>query len=358
MSCSTYRAEYERGVFLEEHFLKRLVQDCHQRFRLETRCHPQCTDEELAAKERDHDAFIDQYIREQRELISRRLEPLKKRAEDEKAREQERETNGESRIPKRGGPEPRQGQTESERPKGWWEWISDPQRENDEEGMRKFCEELGKIVEKAVMKALDEMTRKHEEEIRKLVEERKRVEEEMRQRAEETRKRAEEEKRKRTEEETRKRTEEEDVRRCWEKFEQARKRYRAKEKEKEREQRSQFIEKRYKIYDEEWSKLKLKMQTNLEGLRFSDIPWPTLFEVTHPAAVTPVAVRAFFTNPKHTTEKHRLSSKKQFNMELLRWHTDKFSQVVKSVVEGDRRDVYDAAEVVVRVLIELKAHHK
>ncbi|KAK0236632.1 hypothetical protein EDD85DRAFT_885158 [Armillaria nabsnona] len=188
------------------------------------------------------------------------------------------------------------------------------------------------------------MTRRHEEEIRKLVEERKRTEEERR-------KRAEEEERKRTEEERRRRTEEEDVRRCWEKFEQARKRYRAREKEKEREQRSQFIEKRYKMYDEEWSKLKLKMQTNLEGLRFSDIPWPTLFEVTHPATVTSVAVRAFFTNPKHTAEKHRLS---RIRTELLRWHSDKFQAVLKNVAYSDQVAVHDAAEVVVRALNELK----
>ncbi|KAK0201122.1 hypothetical protein DFS33DRAFT_1357491 [Desarmillaria ectypa] len=93
------------------------------------------------------------------------------------------------------------------------------------------------------------------------------------------------------------------------------------------------------------------------GLRFSDIPWLPLFDATHPVAVTPVAVRSFSMNPEYIAGKHWLSPPKWFHMELLRWHTDKFSQVVKSVAEGDRKDVYDDAEVVVRVLNKLKAQY-
>ncbi|KAK0462962.1 uncharacterized protein EV420DRAFT_1521926 [Desarmillaria tabescens] len=314
MSCSTYCAEYEREAFLEERRLKGRVYYRNRKFRLETQCNPQWTDKEYFAKTRDHDAFIAQYIREQRELISRRLEPLKQRAEQEKAREQgQREANGGSRFYKRGGSGSRQRQTEEERLKAWWEWISELRRKNEEEEKRKGLEEI--------------------------------------------RRRLEEEKRRRAEEDERKRTEEENARRRWQKYKEARRRAQAKEKEKEREQGSQLIEKRYKMYDEEWSKLKLKTQTK-EGLRFSDIPWPTLFDATHPAAVTPAVVRSFFTDPKYIAEKHWLSPKKRFHMELLRWHTDKFSPVVKSVVDGDRQDVYDAAEVVVRVLNELKAQYQ
>ncbi|KAG7447098.1 uncharacterized protein BT62DRAFT_61026 [Guyanagaster necrorhizus] len=141
-----------------------------------------------------------------------------------------------------------------------------------------------------------------------------RFKEKMRKRAgekhtEELRRRLEEKLRRRVEEQKGRRAEEENARRRQQTSEETHKRAEGKkqEKEKERDQGSQVIEKRYKANDEEWSKLKGQTKGSL---CFSDIPWPTVFEATHPAAVTPLAVRSLFTNPKHVAEKHWLSPKK------------------------------------------------
>ncbi|KAK0478918.1 hypothetical protein IW261DRAFT_1593993 [Armillaria novae-zelandiae] len=253
--------------------------------------------------------------------MSRRLEPLKKRAGDEKAREQRQTTNRESSIAKRGGLEPRRGQTEEKESRRGGDRLTIHGGTTTRKG-RINHKRRQRSHRRGGNEAIEEVYRP-EEETKDLAEE-------------ETKKRMHEEKRKRAEEEKMKRPEEGNVRR---------------RRENPNERCVNVLKKSGSTRSESSlsrSDTKSEDADQLRRLALQRHPLAHHYSKSFIQPHWPVF---------HTAEKHLLS-KKRFNMGLLRWYTDKFSQLVKCIAEEDRHDVHDAAEAVVRVLIELKAHDK
>jgi len=127
---------------------------------------------------------------------------------------------------------------------------------------------------------------------------------------------------------------------------------REQERKKKAEEEECRIEKRYTEYHNGWNGLRDRQGQ----LRFLTIPWPVLEEPTGPGVVTVPNIRAFFNHPTYLAPNHWDGKKRQLQKEFLRWHTDKFrSMTLSRVREEDQKIVGDLAEMVIRVLNDVKA---
>lgn len=106
---------------------------------------------------------------------------------------------------------------------------------------------------------------------------------------------------------------------------------------------------RFILYDAKWDAL--KTTDSLTALTFWQLPWPLLYDITHPDQVNSEAIQDFIFHPDRFPG---LSPRKRLTMEILRWHPDKFNAMVKDRLEPDHiSSIFCAAGMVARVLTEL-----
>ena len=103
-----------------------------------------------------------------------------------------------------------------------------------------------------------------------------------------------------------------------------------------------------RLYEDKWGALRGNMVG--EGcLRFDVMPWPSLENVGKVEDITDQRIRAFMS---HLERFKGVNGRVTFvRSELRRWHPDKFEgRVLNKVIEGDRKNVLQAAVHITRVL--------
>lgn len=117
------------------------------------------------------------------------------------------------------------------------------------------------------------------------------------------------------------------------------------------------------LYEKKWSVL--RSGTDMDGtqvnlVHFSQIPWPVIdITLTHPSQLQPGHIHEFLKHPlpsKINSQGKRMTKKLRIKDELLRWHPDKFTQVVLSKVrEEDKDAASEVAGIIAGILNGMKA---
>jgi len=101
----------------------------------------------------------------------------------------------------------------------------------------------------------------------------------------------------------------------------------------------------WRVYEVNWGELAAKDQ-----LKFDNIPWPTAETPKAAEEITPDAVKNFVLSPMHSQD---MAPKDRIRNALRRWHPDKFGRVLGKVDEGNKVEVKEGADIVVRCLNEM-----
>ena len=118
------------------------------------------------------------------------------------------------------------------------------------------------------------------------------------------------------------------------------------------------LEVQFELYEKKWEVLRSGVDidgTEVHLISFSQIPWPVINTTpTDPSQILPEYIQEFLMHPlrdKPDTGGKRKTTRLKARDELMRWHSDKFTQVVLSKVRGeDKPAASEAAETIARVL--------
>ncbi|KAF9448587.1 hypothetical protein P691DRAFT_780744 [Macrolepiota fuliginosa MF-IS2] len=105
-------------------------------------------------------------------------------------------------------------------------------------------------------------------------------------------------------------------------------------------------------YTDDWALLKSGHLVD-GNATFEQVPWPVFFNLDrdHLDQLTLESVRAFVLCPDRLDAKSPL---KVLNNELLRWHEDKLTAVLRKFVPGDRSTILAACRQIAMILVEIR----
>ena len=121
------------------------------------------------------------------------------------------------------------------------------------------------------------------------------------------------------------------------------------------------LEAQFKLYEKKWEVLRSGVDidgSEVHLISFSQIPWPVInMTPTDPSQIKPEHIKQFLMHPLRerpdSTGKRR-NKRLRARDELMRWHSDKFDQVLLSKVrKEDKKAATEAAGMIARVLTDM-----
>ena len=124
---------------------------------------------------------------------------------------------------------------------------------------------------------------------------------------------------------------------------------------------SPSLQAQFDLYEMKWNVLRSGVDVNgtrVQLISFSQIPWPVInITPAHPSQIQPQHIQQFFMHPlrgKLDARGKRKSERMRAMDELMRWHSDKFNQIVLSKVrEEDKDAASEVGEMIVRILTDM-----
>ena len=122
------------------------------------------------------------------------------------------------------------------------------------------------------------------------------------------------------------------------------------------------LEAQFELYEKKWEVLRSGVDidgtTKIHLIFFSQIPWPVVnVTPTDPSQIRPEHIQEFFVHPlreKPDASGNRRNKRLIARDELMKWHSDRFDQVVLSKVqEEDKQAASEAAGMIARVLTDM-----
>ena len=124
------------------------------------------------------------------------------------------------------------------------------------------------------------------------------------------------------------------------------------------------LEAQFELYEKKWEILRSGIDMNgtkVPPIHFCEIPWPVVnITLTDPSQIQAEHIQEFLMHPLREKPdargkaRNRWTKVKKVKDELLRWHSDRFDQVVLSKVrEEDKAAAFEAGGLVNRVLTEM-----
>lgn len=134
-------------------------------------------------------------------------------------------------------------------------------------------------------------------------------------------------------------------------------------KTQEQAQQLPSVEVQLQLHEKKWEILRSGVDmdgTEVHRIYFWQIPWPVVNKIpTDPSQISPEDIQQFVLHPlrnRPDVKGKRKTKRLRARDELLRWHSDKFHQIVLSkVYEEDRAAASQAAEEVAKVLTAMLA---
>lgn len=117
----------------------------------------------------------------------------------------------------------------------------------------------------------------------------------------------------------------------------------------------------FDLYETKWNILRSGIDvdgTKVHLISFSQIPWPVINMIpAHPSQIKPQHIQHFFMHPlggKPDAQGKGKNKRMRAMDELMRWHSDKFNQIVLSKVrDEDKHAASEVGEMVARILVDM-----